>query len=80
MLKEEQREAMFAKIKENEFKKLGFFTDVLMADYLSNSMLAEHKRGGKNLNTLSYDSAIGLINKVRALGINVTKVILDTVG
>lgn len=43
-------------------------------------MLAELKRGGKNLNTISHDTAIILINKVKALGIKVKRVILDTVG
>lgn len=51
-----------------------------MPDYLSNTMLAEHRSGGKNLNTISHDTAIDLINKVKALGVNVKKVILDTVG
>jgi hypothetical protein len=43
-------------------------------------MLAEFKRGGKNLNTISHNSAIELINNVRSLGLKVKKVILDTVG
>lgn len=71
---------MFESMKENQYLKLGFFTEVLQADYLSNTMLAEQKRGGKNLNTISHDTAIMLINKVKALGVKVTKVILDTVG
>jgi hypothetical protein len=59
---------------------LGYFTTVLSAEYLSNTMLAEYRRGGKNLNAISHDTAIDLINKVKALGVNVKKVILDTVG
>ena len=43
-------------------------------------MLAEWRRGGKNLNKISHDTAIDLINKVKACGINVKRVILDTVG
>lgn len=43
-------------------------------------MLAESKSGGKNLNAISHDSATDLINQVISLGVNVKKVILDTVG
>jgi len=43
-------------------------------------MLAESKSGGKNLNTISHNTAIDLINKVKSLGVNLKKVILDTVG
>lgn len=43
-------------------------------------MLAEPKSGGKNLNNISHDTAIDLINKVKSLGIKVKRVILDTVG
>lgn len=63
-----------------EYTRLGYFTTVLSAEYLSNTMLAEYRRGGKNLNAISHDTAIDLINKVKALGINVKRVILDTVG
>ena len=44
---------------------------VLSADYLSNTMLGDPKKGGKNLNKISHDTAIDLINKVRILGFNV---------
>ncbi|CDW83182.1 ribonuclease h2 subunit a [Stylonychia lemnae] len=79
-LNEEQREMMFDQIKSCQYTELGYFTTVLNADLLSNLMLAESKSGGKNLNTISHNTAIDLINKVKALGVNVTKVILDTVG
>lgn len=79
-LTESQREEMFDQIKSHEFEDLGYFTTILHADYLSNKMLAEMKSGGKNLNTISHDTAIDLINKVRSYGINVKRVVLDTVG
>ena len=71
---------MFEEIKAIEHTQLGYFTAVLHADYLSNLMLAEMGSGGKNLNTISHDTAIELINKVKATGVRVRKVILDTVG
>jgi dynein heavy chain len=52
-----------------EFTELGYFTTVLSAEYLSNTMLAEFKNGGKNLNNISHDTAIDLINKVKATGL-----------
>lgn len=80
VLKEEQREQMFDDIKKIEFSELGYFTAILMPDYLSNMMLAETKSGGKNLNQISHDTAIDLINKVKKAGVNVKRVVLDTVG
>ena len=71
---------MFDEIKNMEFTELGFFTTVLSAEYLSNTMLAELKSGGKNLNNISHDTAIDLINQVKATGVRVKRVILDTVG
>ena len=64
----------------NEFTELGFFTTVLDANYLSNTMMAEERRGWKTLNQISHDTAIDLINKVKRCGINLKKVIIDTVG
>ena len=71
---------MFDEIKKMEFTELGYFTAVLGPDYLSATMLAEFGNGGKNLNNISHDTAISLINKVKAAGLKVKKVILDTVG
>ena len=79
-LKEEDRDRLFEEIKAIEHTELGYFTTVLMADYLSNTMLAEDNNGGKNLNKISHDTAIDLINKVKACGVRVKRVILDTVG
>ena len=80
VLSEAQREQMFEDIRKIEYTELGYFTAVLHADYLSNLMLAEPKSGGKNLNKISHDAAIDLINQVKSMGINVKLVILDTVG
>ena len=44
-------------------------------------MLADWDKGGKNLNKISHDSAIGLIKKIRdEVGFKVKRVYLDTVG
>jgi ribonuclease H2 subunit A len=68
-------------MKAAEFKEIGFFADVLSAKMLSETMLADWDKGGRNLNKISHDSAIGLIKKVRdELGFKVTRVYLDTVG
>ena len=75
------REKIFAHMNEMKFKNIGFFASVLSAEYLSNTMLADWDKGGKNLNKISHDTAIGLILKVRdELGFKVKKVMLDTVG
>ena len=79
-LTEVMRDKLFDDIKSMEYTKLGYFTSVLMADYLSNTMLAEHDKGGKNLNAISHETALDLIRQVKSLGVNVRKVILDTVG
>lgn len=70
---------MFESIQQMEYNELGYFTTVLDAELLSNEMLSEG-RNSRNLNTISHDTAIDLIQKVLDQGINVRKVILDTVG
>jgi len=59
------REKIFEHINKMKFENIGYFTDVLSAEYLSNTMLGDWDKGGKNLNKISHDSAIGLILKVR---------------
>lgn len=68
-------------INETQFDEIGYFVTVLDAEYLSNTMLGDYDKGGKNLNKISHDTAIALIKKVRdELGFKVKRVILDTVG
>lgn len=68
-------------MKEEQFESIGFFPDVLSAQMLSHTMLADWDKGGRNLNKISHDSAIGLIKKIRdVLGFKVKRVYLDTVG
>lgn len=48
---------------------------------LSQTMLADNDKGGRNLNKISHDTAIDLILKVRdTLGFKLKRVYLDTVG
>ena len=79
-LTEVQREKIYKLMKEAQYTDIGFFADVLSAQMLSRTMLADWDKGGRNLNKISHDSAIGLIQKVRDLGFKVTRVFLDTVG
>ena len=68
-------------MKEEQFETIGFFPDILSAQMLSHTMLADWDKGGRNLNKISHDSAIGLIKKIRdTLGFKVKRVFLDTVG
>ena len=79
-LTEPQRDQIFAKIKETQFEDIGFFVNSLSAEYLSSTMLADWDKGGKNLNKISHDTAIGLIKKIKGIGFKVKRVYLDTVG
>ncbi|KAL4231037.1 Ribonuclease H2 subunit A [Mactra antiquata] len=75
-LTEEQRESIFEKL--NEAKEIiGWMVEILSPTYISNSML---RRSKYNLNALSHDCAIGLIQKVLDRGVNVAEIYVDTVG
>lgn len=62
-----------------EFSELGFFTTVISPESLSNDMLSIGSNS-RNLNKISHQTAIDLIHKVLDLGVNVTRIYLDTVG
>ncbi|XP_073041808.1 ribonuclease H2 subunit A isoform X1 [Primulina eburnea] len=74
-LKEEKREELFENLKADE--SIGWDADVIDPRELSHKMLKKEKI---NLNEISHDSAIGLINNVLNLGVLLTEVYLDTVG
>ncbi|XP_022743619.1 ribonuclease H2 subunit A [Durio zibethinus] len=74
-LKEEKREELFENLKADE--SIGWSVDVIDPRELSAKMLKKNK---VNLNEISHDSAIGLINRVLNMGVLLTEVYLDTVG
>ncbi|KAK6144633.1 hypothetical protein DH2020_021453 [Rehmannia glutinosa] len=74
-LKEEKREELFENLKADE--SIGWAVDVIDPRELSDKML---KKSKINLNEISHNSAIGLINKVLGIGVLLTEVYLDTVG
>ncbi|XP_039071898.1 ribonuclease H2 subunit A-like [Hibiscus syriacus] len=74
-LKEEKREELFENLKADE--SIGWSVDVIDPRELSAKMLKKNK---VNLNEISHDSAIGLINRVLHMGVLLTEVYLDTVG
>ncbi|XP_065899966.1 ribonuclease H2 subunit A-like isoform X3 [Dysidea avara] len=74
-LSEASREKYFEKI--NCSSHLGWIVEILSPNYISNLML---RRTKYNLNSISHDSAAGLINKLLQRNINITEVYVDTVG
>ncbi|XP_038640719.1 ribonuclease H2 subunit A [Scyliorhinus canicula] len=75
-LTEKEREKLFAKIDEaNDF--IGWALQVLSPNLISNTM---QQRTKYNLNALSHDAAIGLIQYALDSGVQVKEVYVDTVG
>merc|ERR1712203_460999 len=75
-LTEEQREELLQKVLDNS-SYLGWAVDMLSPTFISRSM---YKRGKYNLNTMSHDTAIGLVKGAIEAGVNVSEVYVDTVG
>jgi len=75
-LKEEQREQLLEKL-HGVKDKVGYAIHILSPRYISTSM---YKRCKYNLNTISHDTAIGLVNKAIEAGVRVSEVYVDTVG
>jgi len=75
-LTEEQRENLLQKVLKNS-DYLGWAVTVLAPRYISTSM---YRRGKYNLNTMSHDTAIGLIQGALDRGVKVAEVYVDTVG
>jgi len=72
----EQREKLLEQLNASaDF--IGWETEILSPSFISTNMF---KRSKYNLNWLSHDSAIGLIQRALAAGINLTQVFVDTVG
>uniref|UniRef100_A0A2P2MZW8 Ribonuclease n=1 Tax=Rhizophora mucronata TaxID=61149 RepID=A0A2P2MZW8_RHIMU len=74
-LKEERREELFESLKADE--SLGWAVDVIDPRVLSSKML---RRDKINLNEISHNSAIGLVDRVLNMGVLLTEVYVDTVG
>jgi len=71
------REATYKVLEKlNEEKKIGFKIHSLSPILISNEMLGD----GWNLNKISHDTAIGLIESTLKEGNNITEVYVDTVG
>ncbi|XP_068236695.1 ribonuclease H2 subunit A-like isoform X1 [Palaemon carinicauda] len=75
-LTEEQREKIFDKIKENA-DYIGWSLEIISPMYISTSM---YKRPKVSLNEVSHNSAINLIKRAIAAGVQVSEVYVDTVG
>ncbi|GAU98366.1 hypothetical protein RvY_09521 [Ramazzottius varieornatus] len=75
-LNEEQRDACFEKIQESA-DTFGWIAQILSPSRISRSMLSRCKY---NLNAISHDSAMFLIQSVRDMGVKISAVFVDTVG
>lgn len=76
-LKEEKRDELFAKLDACTEEYIGWIINILSPSYISTSMLGRTKY---NLNAISHDTAIDLINSVIKLGVDLKEVYVDTVG
>lgn len=74
-LKEEKREELFESLKADA--SLGWAVDIIDPRDLSAKMLQRIK---VNLNTISHDAAMGLVNTVLSKGVLLSEVYVDTVG
>lgn len=75
-LTDQQREGLLQKVLDND-SYLGWAVHLLSPTFISRSML---RRAKYNLNTMSHDTAIGLVRGAIAAGVNVSEVYVDTVG
>ncbi|XP_054636278.1 ribonuclease H2 subunit A isoform X1 [Dunckerocampus dactyliophorus] len=75
-LSEAERENLFEKLDEGK-SFIGWALDILSPNTISTSMLQRTKC---NLNALSHDSAIGLVQFALDSGVQLTEVFVDTVG
>ena len=75
-LSEQQREDLLQKLLDHD-DYVGWAVHSLSPRYISTSM---HKRGKYNLNSMSHDTAIGLIQAAIDKGVRVAEVYVDTVG
>ena len=75
-LTEEQREKLLDKLNDNS-DYIGWAIHILSPGYLSKSMF---RRGKYNLNSMSHDTAIGLVKSAIEKGVRVAEVYVDTVG
>ncbi|KAL2076488.1 hypothetical protein ACEWY4_027915 [Coilia grayii] len=75
-LTEEQRESLFVKLDEAK-SFVGWALQVLSPNTISTSMLQRTKY---NLNALSHDAAIGLVQYALDSGVQLKEVFVDTVG
>lgn len=75
-LTEEKREELLKKLNEN-CSYIGWAIHVLSPKFISNAM---YRRSKYNLNTMSHDTAIGLVKQALDKGIQVAEIYVDTVG
>ena len=75
-LTEEQREALLKKLLDNN-EYIGWAIHVLSPRFISSSM---YRRSKYNLNTMSHDTAIGLVKLAIEKGVQVSEIYVDTVG
>ena len=75
-LKEEQRDACFEKLQEAG-DTFGWIAQILSPSRISRAMLSRCKY---NLNAISHDSAMFLIQSVQEMGVKIGAVFVDTVG